>query len=630
MLKTALTRRFGLLGVSVAALALSQGLRAEEGRDHDGKSPAEQIKPASPIKHVIVIVGENRSFDHLFATYTPKSDDEKVLNLLSEHIVKADGTPSEKFDRGHQFQITSAPNGGKFFISAGKANKALYTTLPAPDIAGVPATAPFAGVLAIPGGDPGLPAADQFLFGTGGTGLPATLGPDTRITNVNTLPPGPFQMTGPTMPYDAYTGDTIHQFFQMYQQMDCAIDKEHVTRDNPTGCLHDLQSAITTTYSTPPGGTPHDTGQTMAFFNMQKGDVPLFKFLADNYTISDNYHQPVMGGTGPDSVPLGFADQVFFSDGNGNAATPPANTIYNPDPAASTLNLYTARKQWFNCSDQNQPGIKAILDYLGKLPYALNPKCDPGHYVNAVNVHPGWTPQGTPSGAGSIPPVTMTSIGDLLSAKTIPWKYYGGSYNVSGTGAPLDGLYCNICNPFEYQLNYPAMRADHMRDVTDLFVDLKNGTLPAVSYVKPDGAMDGHPNSSKFNLYEEFAKNIIELAQGNKELWESTAIFVTVDEGGGFYDSGFIQPVDFFGTGPRIPMIAVSPFSQGGHTTHVYGEHSSFVKFVERNWYLGKLTARSRDNLPNPRVDDDNPYVPVNMPAIGDLFDMFEFDRDHH
>jgi phospholipase C len=75
-------------------------------------------------------------------------------------------------------------------------------------------------------------------------------------------------------------------------------------------------------------------------------------------------------------------------------------------------------------------------------------------------------------------------------------------------------------------------------------------------------------------------------------------------------------------------MIAVSPFSRGGHITHVYGEHSSFVKFVERNWHLGKLTQRSRDNLPNPHADDDNPYVPVNMPAIGDLFDMFDFG-DH-
>jgi phospholipase C len=106
-----------------------------------------------------------------------------------------------------------------------------------------------------------------------------------------------------------------------------------------------------------------------------------------------------------------------------------------------------------------------------------------------------------------------------------------------------------------------------------------------------------------------------------------------VDEGGGYYDSGFIQPVDFFGTGPRIPMIAVSPFSTGGHISHVYNEHSSFVKFVERNWMLNTtLSTRSRDNLPNPRMDDgdDNLYVPRNMPAIGDLFDLFDFDRHGH
>jgi phospholipase C len=102
---------------------------------------------------------------------------------------------------------------------------------------------------------------------------------------------------------------------------------------------------------------------------------------------------------------------------------------------------------------------------------------------------------------------------------------------------------------------------------------------------------------------------------------------VTVDEGGGFYDSGFIQPVDFFGTGPRIPMIAVSPFSTGGHISHVYSEHSSFVKLVERNWMLNTtLSDRSRDNLPNPDQKDHS-YVPRNMPAIGDLFDLFDFGK---
>src|SRR5712671_6845847 len=634
----ALRRRL-YVGASVSVLA-AIGLAAS-AYAHDPDKAVDAIRTATPIKHVIIIVGENRSFDHIFATYVPKNRKAKVRNLLSEGIVNADGSPGKNFARAHQFQITSAPNFGKFFISADLKNKTLYTTLPPPDIGGVPAVSPLAFILGIPGGDPGLPPQDQFLFGTGGTGLAATLGPDTRITDVNTLPPGPFQLTGLTMPYDAFTGDTIHQFFQMYQQMDCAIDKEHVSRRNPTGCLHDLQSAVTTTFATPPGGTPHDTGQTMAFFNMQNGDAPITKRLADQFTMTDNYHQPVMGGTGPDSIPLGFADQIFFSDSTGKGATPPATRIYNPDPQPGSLNFYTRRAQWFNCSDETAPGIKAITDYLKALPYKMSTNCDPGHYYPAVNINPAFTPGGVPTGTPDntnptnniIPPVFIRSIGDELNDHKIPWIYYGGGYNLSVAGNPVNG-YCNICNPFEHQANYPSLRADHMRDVTDLFTDLKNGTLPAVSYVKPDGAMDGHPASSKWGLFEAFADNIIQLAQSNREQWKETAIFVTVDEGGGYYDSGFIQPVDFFGTGPRIPMIAVSPFSTGGHVVHSYTEHSSFVKFVERNWHLGKLTARSRDNLPNPKMDNDNPYVPTNMPAIGDLFDMFNFgdrddDRDH-
>jgi len=615
-----------LLVFAISVFGFSAPVRADG--DHDRDNDCDSIKTASPIKHVIIIVGENRSFDHLFATYVPKEKREHVLNLLSEGIINADGTPGPNFAKAHQFKITSAPNGGKFFSSADLANKELYSTLPAPDLNGV--QNPPAAILLTLGGDPGLAPQDQFLMGTGGTGLSVSEGPDTRIPNVTNLLPGPFQLTGPNLPFDAYAGDTVHQYFQMVQQVDCAIDAEHVSKDNPTGCLHDLQSAIDTTYSTPVGGTPHDTGQTMEFFNMQNGDAPLFKSLADGYTMSDNYHQPVLGGTGPDSQPLGFADQVFFSDGKGNPATPAGKNIYNPDPVAGTLNLYTQRAQWFNCNDTTQPGIAAITNYLSALPYAVETKCGPGEYWQAVNVNPAFTPKGTVQTGLVVPPTTQQSIGDVLSAHNIPWKYYSGAFNASGTGGPLDGLYCNICNPFEYESVYPSMVADHMRDVTDLFTDLQNGTLPAVSYVKPDGVMDGHPASSKWGLFEAFARNIIELAQSSPKQWAETAIFVTVDEGGGFYDSGFIQPVDFFGTGPRIPMIAVSPFSTGGHISHVYAEHSSFVKFVERNWMLDStLSDRSRDNLPNPDQHGDHSYVPRNMPAIGDLFDLFDFDHHH-
>ena len=151
---------------------------------------------------------------------------------MSEDIINADGSPGPNFAKAHQFKITSAPNGGKFFSSADLAKKQLYATLPPPDVAGVGPISPYLAILSIPGGDPGLPPPDQFLFATGGTGLGFTVGPDIRISNVNNLPPGPFQMTGPNMPFDAFTGDTIHQYFQMVQQVDCAIDKSTYRRQS--------------------------------------------------------------------------------------------------------------------------------------------------------------------------------------------------------------------------------------------------------------------------------------------------------------------------------------------------------------------------------------------------------------
>jgi phospholipase C len=99
-----------------------------------------------------------------------------------------------------------------------------------------------------------------------------------------------------------------------------------------------------------------------------------------------------------------------------------------------------------------------------------------------------------------------------------------------------------------------------------------------------------------------------------------------VDEGGGYYDSGYVQPLDFFGDGTRIPMIVVSPYPQR-HISHSYTDHVSILKFIERNWNLGTISKRSRDNLPNPTPTKGNAYVPSNSPAIGDLWDLFDFSK---
>ncbi len=73
----------------------------------------------------------------------------------------------------------------------------------------------------------------------------------------------------------------------------------------------------------------------------------------------------------------------------------------------------------------------------------------------------------------------------------------------------------------------------------------------------------------------------------------ATAIFITTDEGGGYYDSGYIQPVDFFGDGTRIPLIAVSPYAKKGYVDHTYYDHASILKFIERNWSLPQISDLS-------------------------------------
>jgi phospholipase C len=578
---------------------------------------------ATPIKHVIVIIGENWSFDSVFGAYEPQPG-QHVSNLLSNGIIRADGTPGPHFADAAQF---TAPTQGSYYISTG--GKTPYMILPPPDYNGAPKAQslvqpPFTTLAEAETLEPALEPSDVVLLTTGATGAASTQGVDTRVANATTLPNGPFQLTGPTLPYDSYTGDTIHRFYQMWQQSDCSIAS--ATKANPVGCLRDLYPFVNISFRTADAGV----GNSMAFFNVNAGDAPFLKQLADQFTLSDNYHQAVMGGTGANHIMLGTGDDVFWSDGAGHPTVPPAGVIANPNPQGGTNNRYTLDGAWSKCADPSQPGIGPIVNYLESLPYEAEPNCDPDHYYLLNNVSPGFNADGTlnPSPT-AVPPSSVRTIGDALLEKGISWSYYGGAFNANVAKQPIGVAYCTICNPFQYATSImtlaPAVRAQHLKDVTDLIADLGAGTLPAVSIVKPDGLLDGHPASSKLDLFEAFVENILDKLNADTSQAGETAVIITFDESGGFYDSGFVQPIDFFGDGPRIPTIVVSPFSKGGKVVHTYYDHVSVLKFIERNWGLSPLTARSRDNLPNPVTSSENPYVPVNAPAIGDLFDMFDF-----
>ncbi len=666
MSKNAALKKLSYLRVSVVALMILQltfgGFFAAPLQAQDKA----ETKTKTPIKHVIVLIGENRTFDHLFATYQPKHG-ETVKNLLSEGVINADGTPGPNFKRAQQFQAV-APFKTTFYTSLDSDEKAPYDVLPEPTLNFSPSPAtgeppPFPSatpLFLLAAVEPSLEAADLPLLTTGASGAPQSAELpdfDSRIQNFSNLPDGPFPLQGVNLPYDSYTGDTTHRLYEMWQQSDCSI--RNAKPKNPSGCLNDLYPFVITSYTSeidpfsfPIASQVDDNGggNSMAFYNMQNGDVPVLKKLADEYSMSDNYHQAVMGGTGANHVMLGTGDAIFWSDDKGNPTMPPSH-IANPNPLPGSNNQYAVDinfdGNFTECGDSSQPGVAAVRNYLATLPYHPNPNCKPGHFYMVNNDSPGFLPDGTVdtkgiASGGSVPPINVRTIGDELNDEGISWAYYGGAYNAAvqlqllkeqgkSTSDPtilVGAAYCNICNFESYTnsiMGNAAQRAAHIKDATDFFSAVDNGTLPAVSFVKPDGLLDGHPASSKFDLFEGMVKKIVDHLKANPDLFASTALFITVDEGGGFYDTGYIQPLDFVGDGPRIPMIAVSPFSRGGHISHTYADHASVLKFIERNWELKPLTIRSRDNFPNPRVDDDNPYVPQNSPAIGDLFDLFHF-----
>lgn len=634
----------------------------------------------SPIKHVIIIMGENRTFDHVFATYEPRRG-ERVDNLLSKGIINKDGSPGPNYAKAAQF---SAVVNNVYSINPGQKTPYNNSTnkLQAPGTSYAPQqcyTTVEDAALNGPGclttlseaarGDYGLRPQDLPLLTTGATGI-AGGSPDTRILNSSNLPNGPYPLEtvvpgeATTSLYATYGGSPVHRFYQMWQELDCDVTK--VTLHNASGCQADLFPWVEQTVSSGSNGnpTPHPLKEgniAMGFYNVAKGDAPYLTELARTYTLNDNYHQPVMGGTFANQMMFGYADALYYADAKGDPATPNhvlvpgsnppvyVDEVENPNPAPGTNNWYAndgyGGGSYTNCSDISQPGVGPIVNYLTSIHVPAN--CAPRAYYLLNNYVPAYIGSGAQdpinNGPFTLPPVIKQQhIGDVLTQAKVSWAYFGERWNdfktAPGEGTnfgsldPIAYLYCNICNPFLYSasvMTNPAAINAHMKDTTDLYDAIANGKLPAVSYVKPSTFNDGHPSSSRLDLFESFARRIIDQVKSNAELWESTAILVTTDEGGGYYDSGYIQPVDYFGDGTRIPMIVVSKYSQGGHMSHEYSDHASIVKFIERNWSLPKLSTRSRDNLPNPQTSDDNPYVPQNRPAIGDLFGNFAFaDRD--
>jgi phospholipase C len=589
-------------GIGAAALAASvvagvTGLTA--GGAAAAAQPSSAPPTTTPIKHVIVIIGENHSFDNVFATYqAPKG--QHVMNLLSEGIVTKSGALGPHWKKAQQLTASDT----KAYSLTPKITGA-YKTLPRPNTTYV------------------SPGCDGQTPGSPDTRFPANLpGAPYQITKYVPYYDTHTQYTGGCEFYGAYVGDPLHRFYQMYQQTDGSNGKLNTWVANTAG---DDNGAS-------PPAPIFQGGLQTGYYNMASGDAPIMRDLAQHYAISDNYHQGVQGGTGANHIMLGTGFAGSYQNASGQAATPPASQIENPNPKPGTNNNYSqdgySGGSYSMCADHSQPGVGPVFSYLNALPYKIMNNCQPGRYYLLNNYNAGYNIDGTvnTSSPFTLPPqkTDYVTIANSLSAHHISWGYYGEGYN-NGT---VDSSYCGICDPMQYSasiMTNPALRKNVQHGLNDFVYQAAHGTLPAVTFLKP-GNDDGHPGYSTLAAYENFLARAVAAVQNNPTLWKSTAILATMDETGGYYDSGYVQPVSFFGDGPRVPMTVISPYARQNYIDHTYNNHVSVLKFIEANWGLSPLTSYSLDNLPNPTMDG---YVPENRPAIGNLMSMFDFSSPH-
>ena len=584
----------------------------------------------TPIKHLIVVVGENVSFDTLYATYQPPRG-QSVRNLLSQGIVKADGTPGRNYRKA--VQSTARNDSGFYRLDPDRTGR--YAQLPQPTLIGAydPATLQLYGAI-----------------------------PDPRFAGLTAN--GPFPITQ-FAPYASGLGDPAHRFFQMWQQTGGSNEKMDlfmwVAETVGTG---GATAGVTL-------GASGQGGELMGFFNMAAGDAPLFKQLALTGAMSDNFHQSVMGGTGANFFSIATGDMAYYNV-MGAPAVPPENQIENPEPLPGTDNFYIndgyMGGSYVNCADAAQPGVAAILEVLKEKRRAS--RCQNGAYYLVNNYEPPFDVDGQPRPLGPdefvFPPQMVPTIGELLNARAVSWAWYTGGREdadvtsdflyqafiypqvfaavkaqlpvgtpdsvVSAYATPVaiktarPLLYNTIGDPHNASAHFagnPLLRSN-LKGLTSFFSDVQAGALPEVAFVVPKNLDSGHPGYSAPARYEAFLADLIAKVQSSEQ-WADTAIVITTDEGGGYFDSGYIQNLDFFGDGPRIPLLVVSPYAKTGYVDHVYQDHASLLKFIERNWKLPTLSGRSRDNLPNPRFDKDDPYRPTNQPAVGDLMSLFNF-----
>jgi phospholipase C len=191
------------------------------------------------------------------------------------------------------------------------------------------------------------------------------------------------------------------------------------------------------------------------------------------------------------------------------------------------------------------------------------------------------------------------TIFDSLQAAGVSWKFYVQNYDPTITYRDVYNkgnresqvIWVPLLN-FDRFIDNPNL-SSHIVDLSQYYVDLRNGTLPSVSYIVPSGASE-HPPSSLMSG-QRFIKSILQELE-RSTAWNSSAFLLLYDDWGGWYDHVTPPQVDLFGYGMRVPGILVSPYAKTGYIDHTVLDFTSVLKFIEQNWNIAPLAQRDANS----------------------------------
>ena len=226
-------------------------------------------------------------------------------------------------------------------------------------------------------------------------------------------------------------------------------------------------------------------------------------------------------------------------------------------------------------------------------------------------------------------PYAWTDLTYLLHRAHVSWRYFvaNGSQPDCADGRmmcrprPLSALTPGIWNPLPgFQTVWADHQISNVQPARSYFRDARNGTLPSVSWIVPNDRHSEHPPSS-IAVGQAWVTRIVNASMRSSD-WNSTAIFLSWDDWGGFYDHVVPPTVNGQGLGLRVPGLVISPYARRGYIDHQVLSTDSYLRFIEDDFLGGQRIDPATDGRP-----DSRPFIAEDAPGLGDLSADFNFRR---